>query len=98
MVTDIIIHFTITVEAVFYEHPEVARSALAGVQIGNDSANIAVICIERVKSKKRKIYLQEELKVLAAENPMTDQIKQILFHKAKIFREKLSIWAKNRML
>ena len=87
--------------------PQVIHFALVGVKNGNDSGNIPVICIERVKSKKRKIYLQEELQVIAAENPMTDQIKQILFHKsfpvdprhnAKIYREKLSIWAKNRIL
>jgi hypothetical protein len=78
-----------------------------GIQGRGYAGNIPVICIELVKNRKRKIYLQEELIVIAAENPMTNQINKILFHysftvdprhNAKIFREKLSIWAKNRML
>ena len=96
------IYFTIPVEAVFNQHPDVARAALVGVKKGKLKDKIPVICIERVKSKKRKIYLYKELRALAYENSMTVEIKHFLVHtrfpvdprhNAKIFREKLSEWA-----
>ena len=99
-------YFTIPVEAVFNQHPEVSRAALVGVQGRKGSDIIPVICIEPLKNKKRKIYLQEELRSLASEQSITGDIKDFLFqrkfpvdprHNAKIFREKLTIWANNKL-
>ena len=107
VVSNGITYFTIPVEAVFNQHPEVHRSALVGVKRRGDSTIIPVICIERIKSKKRKIYLQEELKSMTLEYDFTGEIKNFLFHKnfpvdprhnAKIYREKLAIWANNKLL
>ncbi|MCK4993364.1 MAG: AMP-binding protein, partial [Bacteroidales bacterium] len=95
-------YFTIPVEAVFNQHPDVARSALVGVKNREGSVFIPVICIELSKSKKRKIYLQDELRLMASEHDFTSGIKDFLFHRkfpvdprhnAKIQREKLAIWA-----
>ncbi len=107
VVTNGITYFTIPVEAVFNQHPEVKRTALVGVKRRGDSTIIPVICIERIESKKRKIYLQEELKSMAGKYDFTGEIKDFLFHRkfpvdprhnAKIYREKLAVWANNKLL
>ena len=50
--------------------------------------------------------MQEELRSLASEQSMTGEIKDFLFHRkfpvdprhnAKIFREKLTMWANNKL-
>jgi len=95
-------YFTIPVEAVFNQHPDVHRAALVGVKKDKLTDKIPVICIERVKNRKRKIYLYKELRSMASENSMTGSIQHFIFHhrfpvdprhNAKIFREKLSEWA-----
>ncbi len=96
------IYFTIPVEAVFNQHPDVVRAALVGVKKDKVTDKIPVICIERVKNRKRKIYLYKELRSMASENSMTGSIQHFIVHprfpvdprhNAKIFREKLSEWA-----
>ncbi len=97
--------FTIPVEAVFNTHPAVFRSALVGV--GAKGNQRPVICIELEKGVNAS---QEELRVellaLAATHPHTSSISTILFHpafpvdirhNAKIFREKLAIWAEKQL-
>ena len=98
--------FTIPCEALFNKHPDVRRSALVG--IGSGSYLEPVIIIEpedksRV-SKERENFIKELLEI-AATSPQTRVIKKILFHhdfpvdvrhNAKIFREKLTIWAENQ--
>jgi acyl-CoA synthetase (AMP-forming)/AMP-acid ligase II len=98
--------FTIPCEALFNKHPDVRRSALVG--IGSGSYLEPVIIIEpedksRV-SKERENFTKELLEI-AATSPQTRVIKKILFHhdfpvdvrhNAKIFREKLTIWAENQ--
>jgi len=87
---------------VFNQHPKVIRSALVGVKKGKESDKVPVICIERVKNRKRKIYLYKELRSMASEKSMTECIQHFIVHprfpvdprhNAKIFREKLSEWA-----
>lgn len=100
------IYFTIPVEAVFNRHPSVARSALVGVEMQDKSDKIPVICLELVKNRKRKIYLYEELRSMASEFEVAGGISNFLIHNkfpvdprhnAKIFREKLSDWARVKM-
>jgi olefin beta-lactone synthetase len=98
--------FTIPCEAVFNTHPAVFRTALVGV--GDAAASRPVLCaqletragaadIERVKA---------ELLALGASRPHTRGIETILFHpsfpvdirhNAKIFREKLAVWAARQL-
>ncbi len=103
---ELIKNFRKLLEAVFNTHPEVRRVALVAVKSKNNGRNIPVICIEPVKNKKRKIYLYEELQDLATGHKLTKEINNFLFvsrfpvdprHNAKIFREKLSELAQNKL-
>ncbi len=98
--------FTIPCEAIFNNHPDVARSALVGV--GPRGKQTPVICIEVVKGKRiEKKELASELYDLARTHDLTKNIKVILFHdnfpvdirhNSKIFREKLAVWATRQKL
>ncbi|HBA86616.1 MAG TPA: peptide synthase [Geobacter sp.] len=97
--------FTIPCEAVFNTHPAVYRSALVGV--GNAGELTPVLCVELEKGiKVEEKVLREELLKLAEEHIHTHAIETILFHpsfpvdirhNAKIFREKLAVWATERL-
>lgn len=98
--------FTIPCESIFNAHPEVARSALVGVKRNGEV--VPVICIEPLRwmHQSDRNRLARELLERAAAFPHTWRIKTILFHRsfpvdirhnAKIFREKLAVWASRRM-
>lgn len=99
--------YTIPVEGVFNTHPEVFRTALVGV--GERGAQRPVICVELEQgvSGSWKEQIRKELLEIGSEYPHTAGIKDILFHKgfpvdirhnAKIFREKLAVWAAGRII
>ena len=93
--------FTVPVEAVFNTHPAVFRTALVG--IGADGAKTPVLCVEREPGATiSEEALLEDLRELAARHEHTQGIETFLFHpgfpvdvrhNAKIFREKLAVWA-----
>ena len=97
--------FTIPCEAVFNTHPAVFRSALVGVKRGNEIE--PVLCVER--EPKQPIgddKLRLELLEIGSRFSHTKEIQTILFHpsfpvdirhNAKIFREKLAVWAGKRV-
>lgn len=101
--------FTIPCEAIFNQHPDVYRSALVG--IGPKPPKQPVIIVEPRPGKmpghkNQKERFIEELKKLGRKNPCTRQIGIFLFHpsfpvdirhNAKIFREKLALWAEERI-
>ncbi len=97
--------FTIPIEAIFNRHPAVFRSALVG--IGKKGDQIPVVCVELEKGiKNSKQQILSELLTIAADFSQTREIKNILFHpefpvdirhNAKIFREKLAIWAEEKL-
>lgn len=92
---------TIPCEAVFNAHPKVRRTALVGV--GTNGSALPVLCVElRENYQNNKKSLRQELLALGAARPHTQSIESILFHpcfpvdvrhNAKIFREKLAVWA-----
>ena len=95
--------FTIPCEAVFNNHPLVARTALVGV--GPRKQAQPVVCVE-LKDQRRRVdwpHLEMELRELGASQPHTKGIAKFLRyprlfpvdirHNAKIFREKLAVWA-----
>lgn len=97
--------FTIPVEGVFNSHPEVFRTALVG--IGERGAQRPVLCVELEKGvhKGEQERIRRELLQLGSSHQHTAGIGDILFHpafpvdirhNAKIFREKLAIWAQRR--
>jgi acyl-CoA synthetase (AMP-forming)/AMP-acid ligase II len=98
--------YTIPCESIFNTHPLVCRSALVGV--GPPDRQVPVICIELRKTKTRiqRKKIKAELMELGARHDLTRAIKIILFHaafpvdirhNAKIFRERLAVWAARRV-
>ncbi|TWT76417.1 Long-chain-fatty-acid--CoA ligase [Planctomycetes bacterium CA13] len=95
--------FTIPCEAVFNSHPSVYRSALVGK--GQRPNQIPVVMVEtfakdQPNNDTEREALQAELLDLAARNPITRRIEEIIIrtkplpvdirHNSKIFRERLS--------
>ena len=98
--------YTICCEGVFNAHPDVARSALVGVQ--GKEAMIPVLCVEPVRSLNRqdRDRVRGELLDRGAAFSHTRRISTILFHpsfpvdirhNSKIFREKLAVWAARKL-
>ncbi|MBI4425387.1 MAG: AMP-binding protein [Elusimicrobia bacterium] len=96
--------FTIPCEGVFNAHPAVRRSALVGV--GAAPAQRPVLVVELERGFRPGPALRAELLELGAGQPHTRCIADILFHpalpvdirhNAKIFREKLAVWAAPRL-
>ncbi|MEX0819306.1 MAG: fatty acid CoA ligase family protein, partial [Pirellulaceae bacterium] len=97
--------FTIPCEAILNQHEHVYRSALVG--IGEPQHQLPVMIVEPwpehwPASPKEEAYLMAELWDLAKSNPLTEPVHDILLHpslpvdirhNAKIFREKLAVWA-----
>ncbi|MGP1778414.1 AMP-binding protein, partial [Shewanella frigidimarina] len=97
--------YTLPCERVFNTHPQVKRSAIVGVKVGNNT--VPVLCIELQKdivcSTSKALY--QELLAIAEQYPHTDGIGRFLIHpefpvdvrhNAKIFREKLAVWAQKQ--
>lgn len=97
--------FTIPVEGVFNTHPAVFRTALVGV--GTAGSQRPVLCVELEKGiGADQEQIRKELLDLARAHVHTLGIDTFLFHpafpvdirhNAKIFREKLAIWAKGKL-
>ncbi|MBC8356112.1 MAG: AMP-binding protein [Planctomycetes bacterium] len=101
--------FTIPCEAILNQHESVYRSALVG--IGQAKHQLPVMIVEtwpehRPQSPKEVDQLQAELWDLAKSHPLTESIHDILLHpslpvdirhNAKIFREKLAVWAAEKL-
>lgn len=93
--------FTVPCELVFNTHPSVHRSALVGVERGGEV--VPVICVELENGKH---IGESELRKLALSRPHTTEIETFLVHpgfpvdvrhNAKIGREKLRVWAAEKL-
>jgi len=102
--------FSVPCEAIINEHPDVFRSALVGIRGftgGGGEEQIPVIIVELSKGKNiDKKQLIEEIRKRAAQSELTCEIEHFLIHKnfpvdirhnAKIFREKLALWAQKKI-
>jgi acyl-CoA synthetase (AMP-forming)/AMP-acid ligase II len=97
--------FTIRCEAVFNTHPSVYRTALVGVQ--RHGQQEPVLCVElEPAARAGEERIRRELLDIGARFHHAAAIKTILFHpafpvdirhNAKIFREKLAVWAAKRL-
>jgi acyl-CoA synthetase (AMP-forming)/AMP-acid ligase II len=101
--------YPIPCEAIFNQHPAVFRSALVG--IGPQGDQTPVIIVEpkrdwRSQGGQSRTRLISELRALGQANRLTAAIELFLIHpslpvdvrhNAKIFREKLAIWATRRL-
>ncbi len=99
-------YYTLPTEAVFNKCPKIKRSAL--VPIRKNGETKAAICIELpAESQANKDELKAELLDLAQKSQEAKGIEVVLFypkpfpmdvrHNAKIFREKLAIWANDEV-
>ena len=98
--------YTDPCEGIFNTSPRVLRTALVGVQ--RNGATEPVLCVEleaaaRLASKEE---IRAELRELGSRNELTRQIRTFLFHpafpvdvrhNAKIFRDKLALWASRQL-
>lgn len=101
--------FTIPCEAIFNQHPAIYRSALVGV--GPRGGQTPVIIVEPWPEKfpatpAAEMQLIAELRALGQKHPHTAGIEHFFVHRslpvdirhnAKIFREKLAVWAASRI-
>ncbi len=101
--------YTVMCEAVFNTHPSVYRSALVGV--GAPGAQVPVLVVEtwpekRPGSASEQQQLIGQLHAIASRHEHTQAIEHIFLHRslpvdirhnAKIFREKLALWAAGKL-
>ena len=97
--------YSIPCERIFNTHPEIKRTALVPVE--ENGKKLPLICIELEDSLSgSSLKLFNELQLIAERHPETAGIKHFLIHtgfpmdvrhNAKIFREKLALWAQNKM-
>ena len=101
--------YSIPCEAIFNRHPEVRRAALVGV--GPRGQQQPVIIVEPMAGhlpheRIARARFLGQLRSLALSNPLTDGIRHFMVrrrlpvdirHNAKIFREKLAVWAAERL-
>lgn len=98
--------FTIPVEGVFNAHPDVFRTALVGC--GDQGRQRPVLCVELEKGIRRKEEnrIRHELQEIGTRFRHVSEIRDFLFHpafpvdirhNAKIFREKLALWAAGKL-
>ncbi|NOR50269.1 MAG: AMP-binding protein [Desulfuromonadales bacterium] len=94
--------FTIPCEAVFNTHRDVFRTALVGVGVPGQARPVLCVELEKGADTSNLTKIHQELVAIGAEHEVTRNIKVFLFHpefpvdirhNAKIFREKLALWA-----
>jgi acyl-CoA synthetase (AMP-forming)/AMP-acid ligase II len=94
--------FTVACEGVFNAHPRVFRSALVGVERAGAVEPVLCVELEAAARGVAQEVVRAELRELGARHERTRGIETILFHpafpvdvrhNAKIFREKLALWA-----
>lgn len=93
--------YSVCCEAIFNEHPRVARSALVGIR-GAPAIVVEPLPGSWPGSSSAHAIFRDELLALGAAHEHTAPIRRVLFHpafpvdirhNAKIFREKLAVWA-----
>jgi acyl-CoA synthetase (AMP-forming)/AMP-acid ligase II len=101
--------YTIPCEAIVNQHPAIFRSALVGV--GEPGRQRPVLIVEPWKGQmppdaQAQGVLLAEVRQLAKRHPLTAAIDDFLLHpafpvdirhNAKIFREKLAVWAASQL-
>ncbi len=94
--------YTIQCEAVFNQSPDVIRTALVGLGEAPDQEPVIIAELNKELSRCGKTETRRKLLEIGAGHPLTRSIKKVFFHKkfptdvrhnAKIFREKLKVWA-----
>ncbi|MDX2496030.1 MAG: AMP-binding protein, partial [Desulfuromusa sp.] len=98
--------FTIPCEAIFNTHDKVFRTALVGIGKVDEKQPVVCVELEYRLNQEEQNSLIAELKNIAKSHEMTKNIDQFLIHpgfpvdirhNAKIFREKLAVWAQEQL-
>jgi acyl-coenzyme A synthetase/AMP-(fatty) acid ligase len=98
--------YTIPCEGVFNTDARVFRSALVGVRRNGTMEPVLCVELEPAARGGSREAIAADLRALAARHEHTREIKTILFHpafpvdvrhNAKIFREKLALWAQRQI-
>ena len=98
--------YTIPCEAIFNTHSKVFRSALVGVGASGKIQPVLCVELEKGVEKTEHVQILAELRQIGQTHELTKSIQDILFHpsfpvdirhNAKIFREKLSVWAQEQL-
>ncbi len=97
--------FSAPVEEIFNPHPLVKRTALVGVTLSG--VRQAVLCIERQDdSTVTDAQIVDSMREISERHPETEALRHFLLHpqfpvdvrhNAKIGREKLAIWAREKL-
>jgi acyl-CoA synthetase (AMP-forming)/AMP-acid ligase II len=99
--------FTICCEAIFNTHPAVRQSALVGIGPTGGQTPVIVVELQSASQRINQSIVREELLGLAESHPLTAVIRHVLFHpdfpvdirhNAKIYREKLAVWARQQLV
>ncbi len=99
-------YFSIPCERIFNTHEAVKRSALVGVEIGGSMTPLVCIELNKAPSCSDSAKLFNELCAIAQQHSHTKGIERFLIHpdfpvdirhNAKIFREKLAVWAQKQI-
>jgi len=101
--------YTIRCEAIVNNHPLIYRSALVGIGPAGQQTPVLIAepeAGEMPETESGKHQLLEEIRNLAAQNPLTENVEKFLLHPSlpvdtrhnvKIFREKLGPWAEEQL-
>ena len=98
--------FTDPCEGVFNTDPRIFRSALVGVRRNGAVEPVLCVELEAAAHAASKDVIRSELRELGSRHERTRQIQTFLFHpafpvdvrhNAKIFREKLALWAARQL-
>ena len=99
-------YFSIPTERIFNTHASVKRSALVGVNINGDITPLICVELEQSLACTKGAALYAELMAIADKHEYTQGIRHFLIHpdfpvdirhNAKIFREKLAVWAQAKV-
>jgi olefin beta-lactone synthetase len=100
------VKFSVQCEAIVNNHPDIFRSALVGVPTKNCTQTPVIILEKEKNCSKKENEILLEVKDIASQSELTKDIELFLFHKgfpvdirhnAKIFREKLALWAATKL-
>ena len=106
VVSGAVTRFSIPCEGVFNPHPQVFRTALVGVARGGVVEPVICVELEAAARDAAPAQLVAQLRQLGAAHAHTRDIETFLFHpsfpvdvrhNAKIFREKLALWAAEKL-
>ena len=98
--------YSVCCEAIFNNHPDVFRSALVGIGKPGEQKPVLIVELHESKEPVDRERLLRELQQRAERTTITNNITKFLIHpsfpvdirhNAKIFREKLAVWAAKQL-